>query len=69
MMTQVKTIYSLINHSTYEVTDSTSTNCRNDIWAGLKSLTLADSDVITECHKFESADWHKVKVAFKFYQI
>jgi len=37
---------------------------------GLKSLTLADSEVITvECHTFESVDWHKVKVAFKFHQI
>jgi len=45
-MTQVKTIYSLINHSTCEVTDSVSTNCKNDIWTGLKSLTLTDSEVI-----------------------
>jgi len=37
---------------------------------GLKSLTLADSEVATvEYHKFESVDWHKVKVAFKFHQI
>ena len=24
---------------------------------------------LLECRKFESVDWHKVKVAFKFYQI
>jgi len=23
---------------------------------------------LLECHKFESVDWHKVKVAFKFHQ-
>jgi len=39
---------------------------------GLKSLTLVDSEVITvrlESRKFESVDWPKVKVAFKFHQI
>jgi len=41
-----------------------------NITCGLKSLTLADSEVITvECHKFESVDWHKVKVVFKFHEI
>jgi len=29
---------------------------------GLKSQLL-------ECHKFESVDWHKVEVAFKFHDI
>jgi len=45
MMTQVKTTYSFINHSTCEVTDSMSTNCK--MTCGLKPLTLADSEVIT----------------------
>jgi len=32
MMTQVKTTHRFINHSTCEVTDSMSTNCKNDMW-------------------------------------
>jgi len=37
---------------------------------GLKSPTLADSELITvRMPKFESVDWHKVKAAFKFHQI
>jgi len=32
MMTQVKTIWSFINHSNCEVTDSMWFNCKKDIW-------------------------------------
>jgi len=40
------------------------------MWTEITKLTLEDSEVITvKCHKFESVDWHKVKVAFKFHQI
>jgi len=40
------------------------------ITCGLKSLTLADSEAITvKIPKFESVDYHKVKVAFKFHEI
>jgi len=32
MTTQVKTTWSVINHSNCEVTDSMSFNCKNDMW-------------------------------------
>jgi len=58
MMTQVKTTRSqMLCRLTAKMT------------CGLKSLTLADSEVNVECHKFESVVWHEVKVAFKIHQI
>ena len=52
MTTQIQTTRSqILCHLTAKMT------------CGLKSLTLADSEVVTvECHKFESVDWHKEKL-------
>jgi len=42
-MTQVKTTWSFINHSNCEVTDSISTNCKNDIWTEITNISRLGS--------------------------
>jgi len=69
MTIQVKTTSNFINHSNCEVTDSMSFNCKNDIWRTEIINPYRFRSHLLERHKFESVDWHKVKVALKFYQI
>jgi len=44
-------------------------NCKNDMWTEITNPCRFRSQKLLECHKFESVDWHKVKIALKFPQI
>jgi len=40
-------------------------NCKNDMQTKIAKI---QKSLLLECHKCASADWHKVKIAFKLHQ-
>ena len=45
-----------------------SNNCKNEMWTEITNPCRLRKSELLECHKFESADWDKVKVVSKFHQ-